>query len=360
MTDRLTANANCFAAAWAVCLMAFSAFSAYVEPGRGIISQPVLFFVDGTLITGANGNDSLTDVDGDGLYEVLPGDEITLPGQTVTNVVPRLPGYPDGTPYEFDPTVPAIIGGAPQVVVDLDGSLVPGTPIVFPGYDEIAGNGNDILVDPDDPAVFLDSDNGYVVVTNAGAVIEHRDGTPLDGGAVPAGSVIAAPASVVCPGSGTEQPADHINSDDTIHLVAGNTVDLDGDGRPPWEAPEPGTYDPATGMFYPDSSPDAPYLVPPVDLSIDGDPIIERISLGTVSIYLDWPNHPSSGIYLSEIQAKVSLTDTTAWETLQHNVRGVTVTETNAVIPRALQGTETGVTPGVYRFFKRVVPNHQP
>jgi hypothetical protein len=352
MTVRSVGHFKRFAAALALCLLGFSAFSAYVEDGRGIISQPVLYFSDGTIIEGANGNDSLTDIDGDGLYEVLPGDIITLTNGS-SYVVGELPGYPDGTPYEFDPTVPAIIGGSPLVIVDLDGNLIPDTPISFPGYDGSDGNDDDILVDPHDPAVFFDIGNGYVVVTNNGAVIEHRDGTPLEGGDAPAGSVIASPNIVVRPGTGTELPADHINPDGTIHLVAGNTVDLDGDGKEPWTVPEPGVYDPVTGLFTPDNDPENPYPVPPPDSDgVDAEPVIESIALDDTHIYLEWPNYLSSGVHRSRIWAKAFLDSPPDWVVLENgNPAGVTITETNAVIPRTL------VAPP-YRFFKREVPGH--
>jgi hypothetical protein len=336
---------------------AFSA--AYVEEGRGIISDVVLYFTDGTLITGIHGGDSLTDVDGDGLFEVLPGDIIVLPDNS-TNEVPVLPGYPNGTPYEYDPSFPAIVGGVPRVTVDLNtGTINTGSPISFDGNDGITGTDDDIVIDASDSDVNIDA-NGYVVVTGDGAEVKHADDSPLENGdtSVPNGTVIIASNIIVRTGTGTSLPSDNITSTGTIHLVTGNIVDCDGDGQEPWGAPGPGIYNPDTGYFTPDSGANH-YPVPPQPGSlqgVDGEPVIESIALDNSFIYLYWTNHPSSGSYLSEIWAKVLITDTN-WETLTNGQRGVVVMETNAAIPRAL-GSIGGGSAGTYLFFRRVVPNH--
>lgn len=358
MTGRSTTRIKCLGAALAVCLAATHGFSQYVEDKRGIISQPILFFPDGTLIQGANGDDSLTDVDENGLFEVLPGDIIKLPDGTEF-VVPELPGYPNGTPYEYDPSALVITGGSPQGTVSVDGTTPPSPEVSYPGSDGVYGNDDDIVITTND-FVFIDTDNGYVIVNGTGADITHKDGSALEGGAVPAGSVLAAPDIIVRPGtdSGTT-PADSIQPDGTIRVAQGNTIDKDGDGMEPWVVPEPGVYDPATGLFYPDSGED-PYEVPKESDPDEGDgePVIESIWLDDANVYLSWTNNPSSGIYLSEIWSKVLLTDPT-WETLQNGSRSVVITETNAIIPRALENQESSATPGTYHFFKRVVPNHQ-
>lgn len=341
----------------AVAMLAFVVPQARTEDeNRGIISLPVLFFPDGTLLIGHNGDDSLTDFNHNGLFEVLPGDQIVIGG--VTNEVPELPGYPNGTPYEYDPSGPYIIGGQPLTILNLDGT--PTTfPSSFPGANGLYGDDDDIIFVSSDPNLAID-DNGYLIVTGNGAGIEHRDGSPLDGSTPTVGSIIAYPNIVISRGSGSDLPAAHINPDGTVHLVPGNTIDLDGDGQPPWEVPEPGTYDPVTGLFYPDSDPESPYPVPAYSESefhgTDSPTIIESIYLDATSVFINWPNYISTESYLSEILTKVDLNDL-IWERLKNGERGVVINGDGAIIPRVLE-SQMGGSPGVYRFFKRVVPNH--
>jgi hypothetical protein len=351
-----------FVVALAVCLLGFSNVCVFAQTIiRGIVSRPVLLFLDNTLIEGVNGNNSLTDIDGDGLFEVLPGDLITLPGSSTPFVVPELPGYPNGTPYEYDPSGPAIIGGSPLVTLPVDGSPIT-EPISFPGYDAVDAEDDIVINVPSDVSI----GDGYVSVEEPDADIAHRDGSALEGGPVPVGSVISTPNIIVRPGTGNALPADNIDPTGaipggnvpniTIRLVTGNTVDADGDGEAPWTAPGGGIYDPVAQVFYPDSDPGHPYIVPPepgTSTGLISDPVIESISLDAVSIHLGWPNYLSSEEHLSVIQAKALLTDPTVWEELTNGARGVVITPSNAVIPRILESVHGG---GPYKFFKRVVP----
>lgn len=321
--------------------------------GRGILSLPVLFYPDGTKLIGHNGDNSLTDNNNNGLFEVLPGDEITVDGITYT--VPKLPGYPAGTPYEFDPTGPFIIGGSPQVIITPDGEYVDDEAAYLAGANGLLGDEDDIEFYPADPALDFDTLYHYLLLIANGAAINHRDGTALEGGATPQGSLIAAPDIILRPGSAAHLPAENIVPlTGRVRLLPGNTIDFDNDDLPPWEVTTPGHFDPATRLFYPDSDPEHPHVIPPPPMGMDNDPVIEDLMVGDAYITLLWPSYPSTGIFLSEIWAKVKLTDP-QWEPLQDGMRGVVIDDDGASIPRNLE-SEMGGSSGFYRYFRRVIP----
>ena len=134
-----------------------------------------------------------------------------------------------------------------------------------PGHDTTPGTGDDIIIPNGE-----ETGSGYISVPE-GSNPHHADGTELEGGTAPGGSIIVSPDIIVRPGTG-DDPID--NGDGTIHVTPGNTIDVDGDGLPPWVVPEDGTYDPETGIFTPDDDSHPSVLVPPGEELEDGNTLV--------------------------------------------------------------------------------------
>jgi hypothetical protein len=295
----------------------------------------------------------------DGTVDVRPGNEITHNtgdgGADYTFTVPELPGYPEGDgayDYDFDPSIPAVVitdgSGNTNAIIRVPSGVIEdgddGT-VAVPGHDRRPGSDDDIVIAP---GSLDDIDAHGNVTVGPGDSATHRDGNVFDDGAatVPEGSVITSPDAIVRPGETNVNPT--VNSDGAIHVVPGNTIDIDGDGLPPYTVKEPGTYDPGTGIFTPDDPDRDPYPVPPEE---GWGMAIESIAVTGENVVLGWPGHTSP---TSVISAKVRLDDGQAWDTLTDD--GVCVTPSGAVVPRTLAPTAGDGTG--YRFFKRaVVPN---
>ena len=226
-------------------------------PGGSIIASPDIIVRPGT------GSDPADN--GDGTIHVNPGNTIDIDGDGKPPYV-----VPPNGEGDYDPETGTITTDEvpPRVIHVPDGVIenpADGT-VTVPGHDGESDTGDDIVI----PGGQRDDDSGFVTVPG-GSDVEHADGSGLEGGEVPGGSIIASPDIIVRPGTGTD-PVD--NGDGTITVHPGNTIDVDGDGKPAWEVQEEGTYDPETGVFTPDNGSNPSVLVPSGEELENGDTLV--------------------------------------------------------------------------------------
>ena len=217
------------------------------------------------------------------------------------------------------------------------------------GHDGIGGTGDDIII----PGGEVDGGTGYITVpgTSGGSDVKHQNGSNLEGGDAPGGSIIVNPDIVIRPGTGNDP---EINNDGTIYVTPGNSIDIDGDGLPPWVVPEDGKYDPRTGIFTPDDPSHPPFVVPPTNLGNLIDALISTISVNsTLDVTLTWPDALIQyGVGTQSVLfGKVDLLEA-GWTPLSEAGLSLSaISNTGAVIPGTLVRS-----PGEnYRFFKRMV-----
>ena len=228
-------------------------------PGGSIIVSPDIIVRPGT---GSAPVDN-----GDGTIHVTPGNTIDIDGDGKPPYVVIIEGDydPEAGTITTDDVPPHIIYIPDNVIDDRSGNLI------VPGHDGQPGTGDDIVI----PNGERNDDSGFVTVPDAysgsGDQVTHADGSSLENGDAPGGSIIVSPDIIVRPGTGND-PID--NGDGTIHVTPGNTIDVDGDGLPPWVVPEDGTYDPETGIFTPDDDSHPSVLVPPGEELEDGNTLV--------------------------------------------------------------------------------------
>ena len=231
-------------------------------------------------------------------------------------------------------------------------NVLTSTPQTHPsvdGHDGVGGTGDDIIV----PGGIVDGGSGYITVpgTSDGSDVKHLDGTNLEGGNAPGGSIIVNPDIVIRPGTGSDPV---INGGGTIHVTPGNTIDVDGDGLPPWVVPEDGNYDPRTGIFTPTNPSHPPIVVPPTNFGNLVGALISTISVSTtLDVTLTWFSAATQyGVgSQSVLFGKVDLQDAN-WTPLSESGLSLSaITDTSVVIPVTLIRA-----PGEnYRFFMRMV-----
>ena len=228
-------------------------------------------------------------------------------------------------------------------------NFVPSTDPSVDGHNGIPGDGDDIII----PGGEVDGNTGYITVpdTSDGSDVTHRDGSELEGGDAPGGSIIINPNIVIRPGEGDDPT---INNNGTITVTPGNTIDLDGDGQPPWVVPEDGIYDPGTGTFTPDDPSHPPIPVPPPNLGNLVDALIGSIHVDTAqNVTLTWDSTLIQyGLGTDSILfGKVNLLDSEWTPLSEAGLLLSVVTDTGVVVP----ATVTRAPGENFHFFKRMV-----
>ena len=227
--------------------------------GGSIIVSPDIIIRPGT------GSDPIDN--GDDTIHVYPGNTIDVDGDGLPPYVVTVEGDydPKAGTITTDDVPPRVIYIPDNVIDDGNGNLI------VPGHDGQSGTGDDIVI----PNGERNDDSGFVTVpdgySGTGDLVTHADGSSLEGGDANGGSIIVSPDIIIRPGIGSD-PIN--NGDGTIHVAPGNTIDIDGDGLPPWVVPKDGTYDPETGIFTPDDDSHPSVLVPPGETLEDGNTLV--------------------------------------------------------------------------------------